>query len=135
MAAMHISNVNTAEYIFYYAKFEKVTLMDPKDDIRGTNLPDPKEIEKEINDFLADKYGNRIRIMGTQLGPWPGTEESGQGQIPVKEDKSGNIRFDMKPAELHEYLDRFVVRQNVAKEILATKIYSFQPDTILSGTR
>ena len=96
--------------------------MDPKDDIRGTNLPDPKEIEKEINDFLADKYGNRIRIMGTQLGPWPGTEESGQGQIPVKEDKSGNIRFDMKPAELHEYLDRFVVRQNVAKEILATKI-------------
>ena len=122
MAAMHISNVNTAEYIFYYAKFEKVTLMDPKDDIRGTNLPDPKEIEKEINDFLADKYGNRIRIMGTQLGPWPGTEESGQGQIPVKEDKSGNIRFDMKPAELHEYLDRFVVRQNVAKEILATKI-------------
>jgi ATP-dependent Clp protease ATP-binding subunit ClpX len=96
--------------------------MDPKDDIRGTNLPDPKEIEKEINDFLADKYGNRIRIMGTQLGPWPGTEESGQGQIPVKEDKPGNIRFDMKPAELHEYLDRFVVRQNVAKEILATKI-------------
>ncbi len=96
--------------------------MDPKDDIRGTNLPDPKEIEKEINDFLADKYGNRIRIMGTQLGPWPGTEESGQGQIPVKEDKPGNIRFNMKPAELHEYLDRFVVRQNVAKEILATKI-------------
>jgi ATP-dependent Clp protease ATP-binding subunit ClpX len=106
----------------HYANFEKVTLMDPKDDIRGTNLPDPKEIEKEINDFLADKYGNRIRIMGTQLGPWPGTEESGQGQIPIKEDKSGNIRFDMKPAELHEYLDRFVVRQNVAKEILATKI-------------
>jgi len=96
--------------------------MDPKDDIRGTNLPDPKEIEKEINDFLADKYGNRIRIMGTQLGPWPGAEESGQGQIPVKEDKPGNIRFDMKPAELHEYLDRFVIRQNVAKEILATKI-------------
>ncbi|MFA6223901.1 MAG: AAA family ATPase [Desulfomonilaceae bacterium] len=96
--------------------------MDPKDDIRGTNLPDPKEIEKEINDFLADKYGNRIRIMGTQLGPWPGTEESGQGQIPATEIKSGNIRFDMKPAELHEYLDRFVVRQNVAKEILATKI-------------
>jgi hypothetical protein len=46
--------------------------MDEKDEIRGTNLPDPKEIEKEINEFLANKYGNRIRVMGTQIGPWPG---------------------------------------------------------------
>ncbi len=96
--------------------------MDQKDDIRAANLPDPKEIEKEINDFLADKYGNRIRIMGTQLGPWPGAEETDQGNEPPKEDKPGNIRFDMKPAELHEYLDRFVIRQDSAKEILATKI-------------
>ncbi len=28
----------------------------------------------------------------------------------------------MKPAELHEYLDRFVIRQDAAKEMLATKI-------------
>ncbi len=96
--------------------------MDQKDDIRAANLPDPKEIEKEINDFLADKYGNRIRIMGTQLGPWPGAEETDQGNEPPKEDKPGNVRFDMKPAELHEYLDRFVIRQDSAKEILATKI-------------
>ncbi|MCL5124847.1 MAG: AAA family ATPase [Deltaproteobacteria bacterium] len=96
--------------------------MDQKDDIRASNLPDPKEIEKEINDFLADKYGNRIRIMGTQLGPWPGAEESGQGNEPPIEVKPDSIRFDMKPAELHEYLDRFVIRQDSAKEILATKI-------------
>ncbi len=96
--------------------------MDQKDDIRATNLPDPKEIEKEINDFLADKYGNRIRIMGTQLGPWPGAEESDQGNEPPKEEKPNSIRFDMKPAELHDYLDRFVIRQDNAKEILATKI-------------
>jgi len=25
--------------------------MDAKDDLQGTNFPDPKEIEKEINDF------------------------------------------------------------------------------------
>ncbi|MGC8604405.1 MAG: AAA family ATPase, partial [Desulfomonilaceae bacterium] len=96
--------------------------MDPIDDIRSANLPDPKEIEKEINDFLADKYGNRIRIMGTQLGPWPGAEETDRGNEPPKEEKPDGIRFDMKPAELHEYLDRFVIRQDSAKEILATKI-------------
>jgi ATP-dependent Clp protease ATP-binding subunit ClpX len=87
----------------------------------GVNLPDPKEIEKEINEFLANKYGNRIRVMGTQIGPWPGAEESSGGQF-VQVDEKGPIRFDMKPAELHEYLDRFVIRQDAAKEMLATKI-------------
>lgn len=96
--------------------------MDIKDDLQGTNFPDPKEIEKEINDFLANKYGNRIRIMGTQLGPWPGVEESGQGMDIPQDTKSASVRFDMKPAELHDYLDRFVIRQDSAKEILATKI-------------
>ncbi len=96
--------------------------METKDDLQGTNFPDPKEIEKEINDFLANKYGNRIRIMGTQLGPWPGVEESGQGMDIPQEPKPASVRFDMKPAELHEYLDRFVIRQDSAKEILATKI-------------
>jgi ATP-dependent Clp protease ATP-binding subunit ClpX len=90
--------------------------------VTGANLPDPKEIEKEINEFLANKYGNRIRVMGTQIGPWPGSEESGTGRAIKMEASSGGIRFDMKPEELHEYLDRFVIRQDVAKEILATKI-------------
>jgi endopeptidase Clp ATP-binding regulatory subunit ClpX len=95
--------------------------MKSQDAIEATNIPDPKQIEKEINDFLANKYGNRIRVMGTQIGPWPGVVESDGGDEVQEGDKS-IIRFDMKPAELHEYLDRFVIRQDAAKEILATKI-------------
>ena len=96
--------------------------MPEKKETIGSNLPDPKEIEKEINEFLANKYGNRIRVMGTQIGPWPAAEESGTGQTPHSEEPTGGVRFDMKPEELHEYLDRFVIRQDAAKEILATKI-------------
>lgn len=96
--------------------------MEREDKTRGTNLPDPKEIEKEINEFLANKYGNRIRVMGTQIGPWPGPDEAGTGETVVQEAPPAAMRFDMKPAELHEYLDRFVIRQDAAKEILATKI-------------
>jgi ATP-dependent Clp protease ATP-binding subunit ClpX len=95
--------------------------MNIEDAVEGTNIPDPKQIEKEINEFLAEKYGNRIRVMGTQIGPWPGVVESGGGDE-VQEGEKPIIRFDMKPAELHEYLDRFVIRQDSAKEILATKI-------------
>jgi flagellar biosynthesis GTPase FlhF len=93
-----------------------------EDTPKGINLPDPKEIEKEINEFLANKYGNRIRVMGTQIGPWPGTEESAGGQVLKSDISDSPIRFDMKPAELHEYLDRFVIKQDSAKEVLATKI-------------
>ena len=96
--------------------------MSSDDKTKGTNIPDPKEIEKEINEFLAQKYGNRIRVMGTQIGPWPGVETTGEGQTVKEEASVSGIRFDMKPAELHEYLDRFVIRQDVAKEIIATKI-------------
>jgi ATP-dependent Clp protease ATP-binding subunit ClpX len=96
--------------------------MNAEDKTQASNLPDPKEIEKEINEFLANKYGNRIRVMGTQIGPWPGAEESGMGEGFTTAPSGENLRFDMKPAELHEYLDRFVIRQDSAKEILATKI-------------
>ena len=96
--------------------------MEEDDITEATNLPDPKEIEREINEFLANKYGNRIRVMGTQIGPWPGAEESGTGQTLIGDQSTPPMRFDMKPAELHEYLDRFVIRQDSAKEMLATKI-------------
>ncbi len=96
--------------------------MAENEEIRGTKFPDPKEVEKEINDFLAEKYGNRIRVMGTQIGPWPGAEEGDSGMGIQTEPQDQGIRFDMKPQELHEYLDKFVIRQDTAKEILATKI-------------
>jgi hypothetical protein len=60
--------------------------------------------------------------MGTQIGQWPGVEESGTGESIKPESGPSSIRFDMKLAELHEYLDRFVIRQDAAKEMLATKI-------------
>jgi ATP-dependent Clp protease ATP-binding subunit ClpX len=96
--------------------------MSDKDAPESASFPDPKEIEREINEFLANKYGKRIRVMGTQIGPWPGVDETGAGQTIETEETAPAIRFDMKPAELHEYLDRFVIRQDAAKEILATKI-------------
>jgi endopeptidase Clp ATP-binding regulatory subunit ClpX len=92
------------------------------DDVKDANIPDAKEIEKEINEFLSDKYGNKIRVMGTQIGPWPGAVESEGGREVVDGEERPVTQFIMKPAELHEYLDRFVVRQDDAKEILATKI-------------
>lgn len=96
--------------------------MKRKHDMTMADFPDPKEIEKEINEYLSSKYGNRIRVMGTQIGPWPGAVESGTGDAASDDSDTSMIRFDMKPAEMHEYLDRFVIRQDEAKEVLSTKV-------------
>lgn len=83
-------------------------------------IPDPKELEKELNDYLTKKYGNRIKLATPVAVPQQdeGLLE-GEGETPGR---SRKIAFDLKPEELEAYLDQFVVKQGDAKEVLATKI-------------
>lgn len=81
-------------------------------------IPNPREIEKEISDFLSRKYGDQVKIVSPIV--MPQEEESGEG------DDSGKYRhdidFDLKPEELIKYLDQYIIRQEAAKQILSTKI-------------
>ena len=83
-------------------------------------LPDPKELEKELNDYLTKKYGNKIKLAMPMVIPQKdeGLIEKGSG----KRKKEKKIRFDLKPEELESYLNEFIVKQDDAKEVLATKI-------------
>jgi len=81
-------------------------------------IPNPKELEKEISEFLAKKFGDNVKIVSpmvlTQEAVSDNTKESG---------KTGKkLNFDLKPEELIAYLDQYVVKQDNAKAILATKI-------------
>ena len=82
------------------------------------NIPDPKRIEKELGEFLNKKFGGKVKIISPSLAPHP-------KPISCREVSSGRkqlVNFDMKPAELIAYLDQYIVRQEQAKSILATKI-------------
>jgi endopeptidase Clp ATP-binding regulatory subunit ClpX len=81
-------------------------------------IPDPKELEKEIGEFLSKKFGNNVKIVTPVVLPEQNAAD--QGKPPPKRKK--DINFDMKPEELIAYLDQFVVKQDSAKAILATKI-------------
>ncbi len=90
---------------------------------RGPNLsfPSQEEIEREISDFLSKKYGGRVRVISQMVFPNQMVEppREGRGQSP----KEGPpFEFDLRPEELEEYLDRYVVKQERAKAILATKV-------------
>ncbi len=83
------------------------------------NIPDPKELEKEIADFLSKKFGGNIKVVSPQAIPQP--EHEGVRENKVK-DLFSKTDFDMKPEELIAYLDQYIVRQDEAKAVLSTKV-------------
>lgn len=86
---------------------------------KNENIPDPKELEKEIADFLSKKFGGNIKVVTPQFSPQ--AEPEGIKETKVK-DIDSKINFDMKPEELIAYLDQYIVRQDEAKAVLSTKI-------------
>lgn len=89
--------------------------------IEETTIPDQKELEKEIGDYLSRKYGDRITIVSTGLHPAAKADKDGKGEH-SSNGKSLPFRFDLKPQDLIAYLDEYIIKQDRAKAVLATKI-------------
>ncbi|MGQ9645142.1 MAG: AAA family ATPase [Thermodesulfobacteriota bacterium] len=85
-------------------------------------VPDQKELEKELNEYLGKKYGDRIRLVVPMLFPKAQTEEVSKEEKEFSGGKKEKINFDLKPEELEAFLNDYIIRQDEAKEILATKI-------------
>lgn len=81
-------------------------------------LPNLKELERELGDFLTKKFGNTVKVVGPVAQP----KENGFKEQDKIKTIGQKIKFDLKPEDLIDYLDRFMVRQEKAKAILATKI-------------
>ena len=83
-------------------------------------IPNQRELEKELSDYLTKKYGNRIKIISPFVIPKKDEAQTG-GQD--REGEDGAItHFDMMPEELESFLDDFVVKQDRVKGVLATKV-------------
>ncbi len=92
--------------------------LDEKGD-RG-KIPNQKELERELSDYLSKKYGDRVKIISPLIFPKPDQLSSDKTG---KEADSGALpAFDMLPEELESYLDSFVVKQEQAKMVLSTKV-------------
>ena len=85
-----------------------------------SSLPSQKDLEKEIGEYLSEKYGEKVKIISTGFFPHADRfkNESGKGQIAQKH----GFDFSITPEELIEYLDDYVIKQDNAKAVLATKI-------------
>ena len=80
------------------------------------NPPSPEQIREEISEFLRNKYGSNVAVADVDLAaPHEGTPTS-------KASSLDQINFTLKPTELEAYLRQYVLHQDEAVEILATKI-------------
>jgi ATP-dependent Clp protease ATP-binding subunit ClpX len=85
---------------------------------KNEKIPDPKTIEKEISEFLTKKFGSQVKIKPSMVMPHEveiQTEEVGSPE-------PKRIDFNLKPEDLVSYLDQYIIKQDNAKAILATKI-------------
>ncbi|MBT8350762.1 MAG: AAA family ATPase, partial [Deltaproteobacteria bacterium] len=83
---------------------------------QNEKIPSPKEIEKEISEFLSKKYKNNVKVITPVVLPQ---------ELPLEKEspkKAKKINFDLLPEDLIAYLDQYMVKQDMAKAILATKI-------------
>src|SRR4030042_3338715 len=91
--------------------------------MKDTNekIPDQKELEQELNTYLERKYGDKVKLVVSTIVPKVSLEQEGE-KGKTLEEASPQLNFDMKPEQLISYLNSFIVKQDEAKEILATKI-------------
>ena len=72
----------------------------------------------ELKHFLQNKYGPGVQV---EVFPKAESAQTDEGeQEPL--DREQVLKFDYKPSQIKEYLDRYVIRQDDAKKILATAV-------------
>ena len=84
---------------------------------KGEKIPDPKDVEKEISEFLSEKFGGRVKLITPMVSPSDASEDEKD-----ESSKKKKIDFSLKPQELEVYLNQYVVKQDEAKAVLSTKI-------------
>ena len=82
-------------------------------------MPSPKELEKEISEFLTKKFGDNVKVVSPIVIPQAVISEKEAPPSPKKEKK---LNFNLKPEDLISYLDQYIVKQANAKAVLSTKI-------------
>jgi len=88
--------------------------------MKDEKIPSKKELEKDLNDFLQKKYGGKILSVPV-FSKEPDIARVNQN-VSSGFQSSSKINFDLRPQELKEFLDQYVIKQDEAKEILSTKI-------------
>ena len=78
--------------------------------------PTPEEFHRQLSEFVRKQFQ-------TRRGPAPETAETGEAPETIEHKlEPDDFKFDYKPREIKEHLDRFVIKQDEAKKVLSVAL-------------
>src|SRR5262249_31592975 len=80
-------------------------------------LPTPEELQKKLSEFMKSQFGSHVTV-ATSL------QHEGSDAQPAATESGGNdaFEFDYLPRDIKTHLDRFVIKQDDAKKVLAIAV-------------
>jgi ATP-dependent Clp protease ATP-binding subunit ClpX len=82
------------------------------------SFPSPEELKSKITEFMKQNFGDRVSV-ATFAEPEPAAAE--EEEKPEKADH-GEFEFNLLPRDIKAHLDRFVIKQDEAKKVLAIAV-------------
>lgn len=88
--------------------------------------PTPDEVTRKLEEFIKNTLGGQVLFtrMDTMDGlrPEEGNSDDSGADVQEAEGDEQPFEFQHKPREIKAHLDRFVIRQDEAKKVLATAV-------------
>src|SRR5215470_17309390 len=81
-------------------------------------FPSPEELRTKIAEFMKQNFGDRVSVAAF---PAPEPAESESEEKPEKIDNQ-EFEFNFLPRDIKAHLDRFVIKQDEAKKVLAIAV-------------
>jgi len=81
-------------------------------------FPSPEELKAKITEFMKQNFGDRVSV-ATFAEPEPAAAE--EEEKPEKTDHE-EFEFRLLPRDIKAHLDRFVIKQDEAKKVLAIAV-------------
>ncbi len=79
-------------------------------------------MHEDLTRFVREKYGNTVDLRLFPTAPAGGRAAGGPTPEPDREDLLAQLRFEYQPAQVKQHLDRYVIGQDEAKNVLATTV-------------
>src|SRR2546421_10016683 len=81
-------------------------------------FPSPEELKTKITEFMKQNFGDRVSVAAF---PAPEPAEAEPEEKPEKIDNQ-EFEFNFLPRDIKAHLDRFVIKQDEAKKVLAIAV-------------
>lgn len=91
-------------------------------------LPSPDEIARRLSEFMKSHFGDAVSVSSSMMPGFGGGPAPAPGGGPDREQAGAAgpdqplADFDLTPREIKAHLDRYVIRQDEAKKVLAIAV-------------